>query len=195
MIGLLVLAIILVFYVFLFKVIDINRFHRQYIINLTPAQTMTLLKDNIRQMSITIKALLWITGIIYPTDKRWAGEVDEGVGVCQIVRLPRWYDINPFSVKFRCQISELDFWRTQIDISPILTKSGMVWRYFWINFLVVSMEIIKMEIGDIFGDFLPMAIIGGAMSFIQMLLLLLFPLAFYIEMKISQKYFQKMLEP
>lgn len=182
------LAVFSAYFIPLFLLIKYGRadkFTKCFIVIKNSHEVMQIFNNNIRDLSISVKTLLLMTNIIYPSHKNWAGKVDWYHQTCEITRIPRWYDINPFSIKFSCEVRQ-QFQQSVILVKPLFTRKSLFVNYVIVWVLYLLLQSIQNMMGEIFLlDFI---------DAIQGLLIGFFPIAFYIEWRVSQSYLKTLFE-
>lgn len=185
------LAVFSAYFIPLFLLIKYGRadkFTKRFIVNKNSHEVIQIFNNNIRDLSISVKILLLMTNIIYPSHKNWAGKVDWYHQTCEITRIPRWYDINPFSVKFSCEVRQ-QFQQSVILVKPLITRKSLFVSYVIMWSLYLLLEEIQGQVGNIFySNFLDM------LHLMQGVLIWFFPISFYIEWRVSQSYLKTLFE-
>lgn len=160
-----------------------DKFTKRFIVNKNSHEVMQIFNNNIRDLSISVKILLLMTNIIYPSHKNWAGKIDWHTQTCEITRIPRWYDINPFSIKFSCEVRH-QFQQSVILVKPLFTRKSLFVNSVIVWLLYLLLQSIQNMMGEMFLlDFI---------DAIQGLLITFFPIAFYIEWRVSLNHLKKL---
>lgn len=146
------LAVFSAYFIPLFLLIKYGRadkFTKRFIVNKNSHEVMQIFNNNIRDLSISVKILLLMTNIIYPSHKNWAGKVDWYNQTCEITRIPRWYDVNPFSLKISCEVNQ-HFQQSVILVKPLFTRKSLFVNYVIVWVLYLLLQSIQNMMGEIF---------------------------------------------
>lgn len=180
---LIVLFVFLLPFFLLIKYGNADRFTKCLVVNKNAHDVVQVFNTNIRELSTSVKILLLITNIIYPSHKNWAGDIDWHTQTCEIMRIPRWYDVNPFSLKISCEVRQ-HFQQSVILVKPLFTRKSLFVNYVIVWVLYLLLQSIQNMMGEIFLlDFI---------DAIQGLLIGFFPIAFYIEWRVSLNHLKKL---
>lgn len=180
---LIVLFVFLLPFFLLIKYGNADRFTKCLVVNKNAHDVVQVFNTNIRELSTSVKILLLITNIIYPSDENWAGDIDWHTQTCEIMRIPRWYDVNPFSLKISCEVRQ-HFQQSVILVKPLFTRKSLFVNSVIVWLLYLLLQSIQNMMGEMFLlDFI---------DAIQGLLITFFPIAFYIEWRVSLNHLKKL---
>lgn len=183
--AILILLVLFLPFFLLIKYGNADRFTQRWAVNKNAQEVMHIFEDNIRDVSILVKTLLLLTNVIYPSNKNWAGKIDRHSQTCEIMRIPRWYDLNPFSLKITCEVQQ-HHQQSIILVKPLFTRKSLFGNYLIVWGLSLLLQSIQTFMGDMW--------LLNVIDTIQALLIGFFPVAFYIEWRVSQKYLQKLFD-